>query len=111
MKVYNRKEFLTLPAGTIYCKGKEWYFNEFCIKAQSWENDWVYLGMCWPDGKDSGECFDRLEDSLLNGTSYPCNSSYGRDGSFDDKDLFLVFEKDDLLQLKEKVEEALTVGD
>lgn len=107
MRIYNRIDFLKLPAGTIYSMGKEWYFDSFCVKDESWDNDWVYLDPCWSNGKDSGECFDILADSLATGSSFEMASSYGRDGGFDPEEIFLVFEKDDLIILKDYLEKAI----
>ena len=107
IKVYNRKDFLKLPAGTIYCSGKRWYFDDFCIKAQSWDNDWVYLDPRWSNGHDSGECFDILERSLEDGSSFGMPDAFGRDGGFEEDALFLVFEKEDLTELKQYIEKAL----
>ena len=33
--------------------------------------------------------------------------AFGRDGMFNDNDLFLVFEKDDLIELRGKIDEAI----
>lgn len=110
MRVVNRKTFLTLPAGTIYCKGAPWAFNGLCIKADSLESDWVYLDMAWPSAHDSGEASDLLDRSLETGTSFPCDDSFGRDGCFDDKNVFLIFEKDDLLTLRSYIDRAIDLG-
>lgn len=32
MRVVTRQTFMTLPQGTVYSKGKQWWFKEFCIK-------------------------------------------------------------------------------
>jgi hypothetical protein len=44
---------------------------------------------------------------LKNGTSYPINKSESRDGMFDEEDLFLVYEKEDLQFIAERIKEAL----
>jgi hypothetical protein len=107
MKVVDRKTFLSLPAGTIYCKGKRWYFDGICIKADSLESDWVYLNPAWPDAHDSGEAVELLEMSLETGSSFPCETAFGRDGCFDDDALFLVFEKPDLESLRGYIDQAI----
>jgi len=56
---------------------------------------------------DSGEWDDKCE-QMMDGESIPMTDDfYGRDGCFDDKDIFLVFEKDDLHKLKSIVDEAI----
>lgn len=115
MKVLSREEFLKMPEGTIFCKGKGWYFDNLCIKAQTLQNsvedigDFVYLDMNWSNGKDSNEAVDIMEDSLKEGKSFICNDAFGRDGCFDKEDLFLVYEKEDLEKLKWFVQDALRI--
>lgn len=117
MKVLNRKDFLAMPEGTFYCKGKPWYFDGFYIKGRSLYNpnnlddwgDWIYLNPCWAEGKDSGECFDTLERSLQTGESFNCDKASGRDGCFDLEEIFLVFEKKDLLFLQTLIKQGLDI--
>lgn len=109
MRVVNRKNFLTLPAGTIYCKGVQWAFDGLCIKDDSLENDWIYLDPAWASAHDSGEATDLLQASLETGSSFAGEDAYGRDGCFDDKEVFLIFEKPDLEALRSHIDKALTV--
>jgi hypothetical protein len=103
MKVYRRKDFLQLPAGVLFCKGKPWYWETPCIKGDTLENttvgDFLECGFCWVDANDSGEAFDRLNLMLETGASFPMEEAYGRDGMYDEEDLFLVFEKADIAEL------------
>ena len=108
MRVVNRKTFLTLPAGTIYCKGVRWAFDSLCIKDDSLANDWIYLNPAWPSAHDSGEAIDLLERSLETGSSFACEDDYGRDGCFNDADVFLIFEADDLKSLRSNIDRALS---
>lgn len=110
MRVVDRKTFLDLPAGTLYCKGVRWAFDEICVKADTLGNDWVQLSLNGIEAHDSGELFYRYEEMLQAGTSYPINESYGRDGCFDDDALFLVFERADLRALKAMIEAAEKVS-
>lgn len=113
MKVINREEFLKMPEGTLYCPGGRWFFQPMCIKAQTLQDDegknidWVFLDMNWSDGHDSGESFDILEKSLEEGTSFTSCASYGRDGGFDEKELFLIYERNDLEKLRGAIKDAL----
>jgi hypothetical protein len=100
MKVVDRKTFLMLPAGTIYCKGVRWAFESVSVKGDTMGNDWAYLNPAWPDADDSGAAFDALEKSLSDGSSFPSETAYGRDGCFDDDAVFLIFERDDLAALR-----------
>ena len=106
MRIVSRKIFLTLPAGTAYCKGKPWVFEGLSFKGNSYSNDWSYLHPEWVDANDCGEAFGRLEDMLNAGASHPMATAYGRDGCFDDEDVFMIFEASDLDKLAELIGEA-----
>lgn len=106
MKVYNKKEFLKLPTGIIFCKGVQWAWDDLSIKGESWDKDFLYIDLCNIDAHDTNEWCDRLEDSLKNGCSYPINKTTSRDGCFDPDDIFLVFEKEDLQFMKQAIEKA-----
>lgn len=107
MRIYTRPEFLKLPAGTIYAKGKPWYFDGFNVKADTMGNDWVQLSPMWVEAHNDAEQWSRLEGMLERGESYPMASSYGRDGFFDPDELFLVPEKEDLERLREMIDAAI----
>lgn len=107
MKIVNRKDFLLLADGTIFCKGTKWCFDNLSIKGHSWESDFLYVDLCNIDANDTEQWVDRLEDSLSNGTSYPINNQAARDGMFDETDLFLIFEEKDLEFLIEIMKIAL----
>lgn len=107
MKIVDRKTFLALPPGTIFCKGVPWAFDSLSIKDDSLENDWLYLNLAWPSASDSGQAMGILERSLETGASFACEDAIGRDGCFDDKEVFMIFEKADLVILREKIDAAL----
>jgi hypothetical protein len=109
MKIYNRKEFLQLPEGTIFCKGVKWCFDNMSIKGNSWDDDFLYVDLCYIDAQDTGQWVDRLEDSLKNGTSYPINNNTARDGLFDECSIFLVFENKDLEFLIKVMKNAIRI--
>lgn len=96
MRIYNRKNFLKLPDGTIFCKGARWCFDNLSIKGQSGDNDFFYVDLCNINADETGQLVDRLEDSLENGNSYTINNQTMRDGTFDEESIFLVYEKKDL---------------
>lgn len=111
MKLYTKPEFLKLPEGTLYCKGKPWHFHEICVKADSLgTDDFVSLSLNYIESFDCGEANSRLQEMLDAGASYPLQESFGRDGMFDKDDLFLVFERSDLDRLTEFVEAAKAVA-
>lgn len=112
MRILRRKEFLALPAGTIYAKGKEWYFNGLEIKHETTGikgDDWWSLDPAWIEGTGDGPggWFDTLEKMLETGASHPMDDSISRDGYFESDALFLIFEKGDLLTLREFIDRAI----
>ena len=113
MRLYRRADFLKLPEGTIYAKGQPQFFGGIEVKGESLPNDFITLGLVWfESGGDCGGEKDlgyRFDNMLENGASYPMQSSYGRDGCFDDEDIFLVWEEADLLKLREYVDAALSL--
>lgn len=113
MRVVNRNTFLDLPAGTIYAKGKPMHFDTWEVKGETIRRedgsavDWTSWDPAWPAAHDSGEAFATIEDSLANGSSFRSNGDYGRDGRFDEDDIFLIFEGADLVVLREAIDAAL----
>lgn len=111
MLVVDRDKFLKLPAGTFYCSGEKWDFGAIKIKYDNvGENDYQYLDISWIEGRSSDECYDLLEKMIREGISVPVQKGISRDGCFDDRELFLVYEKEDLEFLKDKINEAIEVS-
>lgn len=106
MKIYSRSAFLQLPEGTLFCKGKPWYWGTLMLKGESLPNDFIYRDLCWVDAESSSEATEAFEEMLTQGVSVPMESAYGRDGCFDNDDIFLVFEEPDLEQLSEIIDNA-----
>lgn len=104
MKIFNRQDFLALPAGVLYCAGRPWVFSELSVKGDTWaygSGDFLYLDLQSIEAEGSGEQEERMDAMLREGRSFPMSSSYGRDGSFDDKIVYLVYEPDDIERLME----------
>lgn len=110
MRIYRRAEFMKLPEGTVFCKGKPWAFEDLCVKGETIPNNFYARGLQWVDAHDSGEAFDRLEEMLAEGASYPLETAEMRDGCFNDEDLFLVYEKADLVSLIALFQQACDVA-
>lgn len=71
MKLYTRKQFMALPAGTIYCKGAKWYFDGPTIKGDNCGDiDWFYADLNNIEFNDTGERIERLE-RMEDGASFP----------------------------------------
>mgnify|MGYP001240257312 CR=1 FL=1 len=105
MKIVDRKTFLKLPQGTFFAKGEMWSIDGFCVKGESYKNDFRYQNLVdfeWVSDEDHAETCDRM---LETGESRPINKSEMRDGCFSDDDYFLVFEKEDLKYIKELIDQ------
>ena len=114
MRVVTRKTFLTLPDGTLFCKGKPWAFEELAVKTASRIGEGNDLGdFCYQSFRDipcadSGEYIDRLEMMLNEGKSYPLElDSSSRDGCFDNDDIFLVYDYEDIVRLRDYLSDIL----
>jgi hypothetical protein len=99
MRIYNRTDFMKLPEGVLFCKGKPWHWGDLSVKGESLVTDFTDRGLCWIESNSSEDAIDRMERMLTEGTSEPMQTAYGRDGCFDNEDLFLVFEETDLMEL------------
>lgn len=111
MRLFNRKDFLKLPAGIAYCKGKPFYFEHLEFKTESTEHDWYSFDPQYIDAKSSDVAADRLYEMQANNlVSYPMETADMRDGSFDDEEIFLVFEVADLQTLREWIDIAITAS-
>lgn len=113
MRIVNREEFLKLPAGTLYAKYQSlgcWGALE--IKEESTDfNDWYQYNLLngWAGCGSSDQFYDKVmlaekgEAQLSN--DFDCS---GRDGLFDDDQLFIVYDKWDIEQLIKKLQELVT---
>jgi hypothetical protein len=113
VKIVNKKEFLKQPPGILFSKYRPCVFDLLMIKGESLINDFYYQDIA--DGLDceSGEDFvGKLSDSEKNGTELKMDFyCQGRDGLFEDDQLFAVWSDDDrdalidrLVKLKTKPE-------
>lgn len=108
MKLLNREQFLKMPAGTIFAKGKPLYFHGLEIKFETTQyNDYWSLDPAWIDSNDLNEADKYFDEMLTKGASYPMDNGISRDGLFEEDAIFLVWEKNDLVLLKEYIENAI----
>lgn len=115
MRIVKRSEFLNLPEGTIFSKGREWFFDGLCTKGETLFDskglpiDFLARDWIWISSTSEDDQFDRLYEMKESGASYPIKDSEHRDGCFNDDDLFLIFEHADLLVMKSDIENALFI--
>lgn len=113
MRILRRSEFMKLPAGTLFAKGtptgNPHMFDTIHVKGENIANDFYARDLTWIDGNTSELTHERLAGMLRDGTSYPLDNSIMRDGCFEENDVFLVYEHDDLQQLVEVFLTALKI--
>lgn len=110
MKIVNLEQFLALPNETLYAKYAPCFFGDLAIKVEN----------CGPrdfctqqiadaiDCNDSGEFLDKLDDAERDGTSVLMDfESYGRDGCFEDGQLFAVYERADIEAMIARLQRCL----
>ncbi len=93
MKIVDRKEFLAMPAGTLYTEFEPCVANGLAIKHDTLDNcdDWSYTDLI----ASSEFCQDLYE--LNDGKEIPYSSNWaGRDGEFDQDQLFIVYSPADI---------------
>ncbi len=108
MKIVNLEEFRKLPAGTIYAKYEPCVFDGLDSKGDTLEVDFLYDGLIGNIEHDSSEdMFDkcqRMEKGESIGLDFDCT---GRDGLFEESQLFAIYEKGDIEKLIGKLNRCL----
>ncbi|MES2625892.1 MAG: hypothetical protein V4628_11490 [Pseudomonadota bacterium] len=101
MKIYRRPGFLKLPDGILFCIGKPWHWQEPQIKTRTHAtNDFDTLALSDIEWNGSEDLLNKQEEMLETGKSYPIDlDSSMRDGCFDNEQIFLVYEADDIKAL------------
>lgn len=117
MRIVDRATFMTLPTGTIFAKIPEPIIvremqvkGETIITQDGEAIDWAELALNNWLSNDTGEWVERFEMMVSAGASFPMEDVYGRDGTFDEGDQFLIYERADLLNLRSIIDQALTVA-
>ena len=105
MKIINQKEFLKLPAGTLFLKYEDSGFDELQAKGCSWDNDFLCESITDSiDCTGSDDWGDKLEMAEKTGENLPMDfDSTFRDGLFDPNQLFAVYDKRDIEMLIDKL--------
>lgn len=123
MRIVNRQQFMELPSGTIYRKFTTPYaFQEIEVKFDSYTlpngkyidpstgqcSDFVCMGLAEVEWDETSQMFERLDEMMEQGASYPLDlDCAGRDGCFEPEAMFLVFERDDVIKLRDFLTELL----
>jgi len=104
MRIVKREEFLAMPQGTLYCHYRPQVVGNITIKASGPNeigNDYCYQELNEIDVQSSEERHEKLEAMLKDSAlSVPLDAECtGRDGCFDDSELYLVYEMEDVAKL------------
>jgi hypothetical protein len=117
VKLYTRDKFMALPAGVFFVKmAGKWANQDLCVKGETIIGregraiDFYEQTLNIIDFADSNVLVEQLEEMLEAGASYPYNRTDGRDGMFDDGDMFLVYEREDLAGLADQIRTAIEVS-
>lgn len=111
MRIVNRTEFLALPAGTVFSKWQPCWFDDMCIKGETWAhcNDFTYQAIA--SAVETKERQD-LYDALFGVDGCPAQARMdfecmGRDGRFDADQMFAVWDAIDTMQLIKRLLDAV----
>lgn len=113
MRLFKRSEFINLPANTIYSRVDSQYGELvdgiYCKTSgplDGWTNDWVEQGLIHTNAVHPD---DMVEGGQITDFGLDIRDSFqefrldyesgGRDGMFDDTDLFVVWDKEDIGKL------------
>ncbi len=111
MKIVNRAQFLALPPNTLFSKYNPCFFGELEIKGETWDhcNDFLSQQVaCAIACTGSQDFADKLEDAQELGVSLAMDfDCQGRDGCFDEDQLFAVWEPADVAALIERLTACL----
>ena len=116
MKLYKRKDFIKLKAPIIYSRvddnRSEFMYGLFCM-TENWDVDWIEQDLIGEVGvpDDISDGFVallyqiNLRDSFKEFTTdLECS---GRDGMYDDDDVFVVWDKTDITKLRDYLNDCL----
>lgn len=104
MRIVNRKEFLKMPAGTVFSKYVPCAFDGLQIKVSEpgdygnadFDFDELIGALECVVGDEYGDNCEEME----KGASLPVDFEYtGRDGLFEDEQLFGIYEREDVEKL------------
>lgn len=113
MKIITRKQMLSMPDQTLYWEYEPCCFDKLRVKRGDPDPEGIDFAC---DDMDQIKCtgssdmFEILDDAKNNSTSFDMNLEYtGRDGMFEDKQLYVVYEQEDILQLIERLKKCLKI--
>jgi hypothetical protein len=121
MKFYSHEDFMKLPEGTFFHKGKKYssgkegekipysFYEEkngICIKGQTIDKNKYLYNDLFAEMRIPGA---ELEEMFIKNINKPLQECWTTDIAFDD-DIFFVYKAADLITIKEKIDEFLEVA-
>ena len=109
MKIITRAEFLKMPKNTLYANYEPCWFGPISIKGETIGNDFLVQQIADSIvANDSEEFADKLEEAKNTGKSVEMDFDIeGRDGMFEDNQLFAIYERRDIDYLINRLERCL----
>ena len=109
MRIVDRKTFLMLPAGIVYSKYKPCVFGSLEIKGDSIRNDFFSQQIANAVDCDNSEEFSEiLFKAEETGENFKMDfNCEGRDGLYDDDQLFAIWNADDVEALIDRLKETI----
>lgn len=110
MRILNRKQFLAIEGEVLFSKYQPCYFENLEIKlCNTGTNDFCTQQVTEIKCGGSSEMFDLLADAeekqAVLHLDFDCG---GRDGCFDDNQLFAVWDLTDVQQLRDRLNDVIT---
>lgn len=103
MRIASKAELLKMPRGTLFAEFIEGYANPGCpmiFEAPSFGlDDFLYRSFDGPISDDDGQWFDSFTGMDQRGESHPVNLYIGREGLYDSKMRYWVWEPDDVVRI------------
>ncbi len=112
MKILTRKQFLALRGEYVYAKYKPSYFYDFGIKmCNSGPDDYCHLDLVENiEASSSDKYHDKLTEAEENPGEVSLSLDFengGRDGMFDDDQLFAIWEDADVQAMINRLQQVL----
>lgn len=109
MKIVDLTTFCALPSGTLYSKYVPCYFDSLTIKGETRGRDFLTQQIADAiESKGSDDFSDQLFEAQHSGVSLTMDfDCMGRDGCFNDNQLFAVWERADVEALILRLQETL----
>lgn len=109
MRIVSRATLMSMPVGTVYARYQPCFFGDITVKGQNCGDiDWLEQRLVGDFiGSGGSEDFFRMCDEMEHGASHLLDFDIqGREGLFDDKQLYAVFEPTDLSNLIQRLQMA-----